>query len=226
MSHLIGVGTYTLAEAGRLLRIRPAKISRWLQGHRIGETDYKALWNPEIQFDDGRVFLGFRDLMEVRVAAAFIARGISAIRVRSAISAARDVIGSSHPLSTNRFRTDGRKIFLHIFETDERGEERERLLDLFSKQYEFKGVIDPILHTVDFDDRGEPTLWWPVGRRRRILLDPARAFGQPIDELSSVPTAILAAAGSQMGVRDAARAYDVPIASVKRSVEFEQQLAA
>ncbi|AYG61524.1 hypothetical protein QD460_22930 [Rhizobium jaguaris] len=228
---LIGVGLYTPAEAGKLLRIPPAKISRWLKGHHIQGRYYPPLWTPEISLGDDRVFLGFRDLMEVRVADAFIQVGVSAIRVRSAIEVARDVIGRDRPLSTNRFRTDGREIFLHIVEEDSDGEKRELLLNLFRKQYEFNSILDPILRTVDFGSDGNPLAWWPAGRRLNVVIDPTRSFGQPIDASSSVPTAILAAAAKYDGsIRNTALAYDVSETAVRHAVEFEtmmeQRLAA
>jgi hypothetical protein len=224
MNALIGVGLYTPAEAGRLLHIPTAKISRWLVGHSIGNKSYDALWSSEIDLGDDRIFLGFRDLMELRVADAFIKVGLSAIRVRSAIKLARELIGKDRPLSTNRFRTDGREIFLTVIDTDETGESREKLLNLFRKQYEFKGIIEPILKTVDFGNDGNPRIWWPIGRRTNIVLDPDRAFGQPIDGLSSVPTAVLAAAARLDGVQRAAHLYEVPESSVRRSIEFEAGL--
>ncbi|RUX23046.1 hypothetical protein EOA13_34840 [Mesorhizobium sp. M7A.F.Ca.US.011.01.1.1] len=224
LDSLIGVGVYTPAEAGRLLHIRPAKIARWLRGHNIKDQKYASLWSPEVDLGDERVFLGFRDLMEVRVADAFIRAGVSAMRVRAAIHLARDIIGQDRPLSTNRFRTDGREIFVTVIETGEDGEERERLLNLFRRQYEFKGIIEPILKTVDFGDDGNPLLWWPGGRRLNVVVDPSRSFGQPIDAASSVPTAILAAAARQEGIIGAARAYLVPEASVRRSIEFETSM--
>jgi len=219
---LIGVGVYTPAEAGRLLHIPTPKIVRWLNGHSIDGQEYAALWEPEVNLGDERIFLGFRDLMEVRVVDAFIKAGLSAVRVRSAISLASEVIGQNHPLSTNRFRTDGREIFLQVIETDEKGQQRERLLNLFRRQYEFKGIVEPILRTVDFTEDGNPLQWWPCGRQGQIVIDPNRSFGQPIDSASSVPTAVLAAAARLDGVKRAARAYDVSEASVLRSVEFEK----
>ncbi|MCM2475388.1 hypothetical protein HGO38_18055 [Rhizobium sp. CG5] len=224
MGDLIGLGLYTPAEAGKLLRVPTSKITRWLRGHSIDGKSYPALWKPEVDLGDDRLILGFRDLMEVRVADAFIRAGVSAIRVRTAIQIAREALGQDHPLSTDRFRTDGREIFLRIFETGPDGEERERLLNLFRRQYEFKGIIDPILKTVDFGEDGNPLLWWPGGRRLNVVVDPSRSFGQPIDASSSVPTNVLAAAAQQEGIIGAARAYEVPEASVRRAIEFETSL--
>lgn len=224
MGELIGLGTYTPAEAGRLLGVRPGKIARWLRGHLVGEKGYDRLWSPEIDLGDGKVFLGFRDLMEVRVADAFIREGVSARRVRSAIEIARKELQNSHPLSTNRFRTDGREIFLQVIETDEDGNKREWLLNLFRKQYEFREIIDPVLKTVDFGNDGSPELWWPAGRTAKIVVDPARSFGAPLEAESSVPTAILATAAQHLGVRETAAAYAVSEASVRRAVDFETTL--
>ena len=207
-----------------MLHISAPKIVRWLRGHSIDGQAYAALWQSEVNLGDDRIFLGFRDLMEVRVVDAFIKAGLSAVRVRSAISLAREVIGQDHPLSTNRFRTDGREIFLQVIETDETGQQRERLLNLFRRQYEFKGIVDPILKTVDFGQDGNPLQWWPCGRQGQIVVDPNRSFGQPIDSASSVPTAVLAAAAHQEGIKQAARAYEVSEGSVLRSVEFENSV--
>lgn len=224
MDRLIGLGLYTAAEAGRLLNVRPATIRRWLQGYIAKGVEYAPLWETAIDSDDLQVVLSFDDLMEVRVADAFIRYGVPSTRIRAAIVAAKEALGQNYPLSTDRFRTDGREIFLKLVETDGEGLERERLLNLFRRQYEFSGVLDPILKTVDFMANGRPELWWPRGRRFNVVVDPSRSFGQPIDAVSSVPTSILAAAARNEGVLRAALAYDVDPSSVRRAVEFEAAL--
>jgi len=224
MVELVGIGLYTPAEAARLLAVPAVKISRWLRGHSANGRDYDPLWSPQVDLGDGKTYLGFRDLMEIRVAAAFIMAGVSAQRVRTAIELAREIVGIDRPLSTGRFRTDGRDIFLRVVEQDDDGHERARLLNTFRRQYAFAEIIDPSLKGVEFDDAGIPMLWRPCGKRGLIVVDPARSFGQPIDEPSSVPTAVLAAAGRQEGIDMAARAYEVPPASVRRAMAFEDEL--
>ncbi len=226
VGELIGKGLYTPAEAGKLLHVSPLKIIRWLRGHSQNGKVYDPLWHPSISLgdEDERVFLAFRDLMEVRVADAFIQLGISSFKVRAAIALATKVLGRDYPLSSDRFRTDGREIFLRIIETDKDGREPEKLLNLFKKQFEFKNIIDPILKSVDFGEWGEPVRWWPEGKPGQIVLDPQRSFGQPIDAVSSVPTQVLSAAGTHLGIKQAALAYDVPETSVKRALAFEDSL--
>jgi len=224
MQDLIGVGLYTPAEAGKLLGIPARKITRWLKGHVVDGKQYAALWSVQVSLGDDQIYLGFRDLMETRVVHAFIRNGVPPVRIRSAIELAREVIAKDHPLSTNRFKTAGREIFLQVIEMDEDGVERERLLNLFKRQYEFNGILDPILREVDFGDDEYPSRWWPIGRRANIVVDPERSFGTPIDAESSVPTRVLAVAGANMGARPAARAYEVRETAVRRAMEFEETL--
>jgi uncharacterized protein (DUF433 family) len=145
--------------------------------------------------------------MEARITDRFIKAGISALRVRHAIILARDVLGQDHPLSTNRFKTDGRNIFLRTTERNEDGKEREQLLNLFKGQYEFTSIIAPMA-------------WWPAGEAKKIIVDPTRSFGQPIDTESGIPVAILANAGKRHGVDATAKSYEVPKASVRRAMQF------
>ena len=223
---LIGIGLYTPSEAARLLAVPAAKISRWLRGHDIGDQHYDQLWEPQVDLGDGHVYLGFRDLMEVRVASAFIERGLSAQKVRRAIELAREMAGEERPLSTAKFRTDGRSVFLQL--TKEDGS--DAMVDLFRQQHVFREIIEPSLKNIDFVD-GIPARWWPNGKQARIVVDPRRSFGQPVELESNIPTAVLGGAAEAEGSAEAAaRVWQVSAASVRRAVEFHkaqtQRLAA
>ena len=220
--NLIGIGLYTPAEAGRLVHVPPAKISRWLRGHESGGKCYDALWHPQVDLGEDGLFLGFLDLQEIRVAAAFIERGLSPQRLREAIDLARDLLSEERPLSTSRFRTDGKSVFLQVVEQDR----EPRLIDLFKGQFAFLSIIDRSLTNLDYDAAGIPILWWPLGRSRSVVIDPARSFGQPIEAETSVPAAVLAAAAEAEGSwQAAARVWSVPLRAVKRAVAFERQMS-
>ena len=224
--NLVGVGLYTCAEAGRLLRLPPARIARWLKGYSAKGEAYEALWAPQVELSEEGWFLGFRDLQEVRVAAAFIAAGLSPQRVRRAIGLARDVVDDRWPLSTTRFRTDGRSVFLQTIADD--GE--AQLLDLFESQYAFREVIERSLSHLDYDAGGAPSRWWPAGRPASVVLDPHRSFGQPIEAESSIPVvALVSAVDAEGSIEAAARSFDVPRRIVTRALGFArdfQQLQA
>jgi uncharacterized protein (DUF433 family) len=218
---LVGIGLYTPSEAQRLTGIPATKLVRWLRGHTVGDHPYERLWPPQIELHDNRTYLGFRDLMEARVAAGFIDAGLSPQKVRQAIEIARNIVKDDRPLSTARLRTDGMTVFLQ--RVDETGD--ESLIDLFRKQYAFKRIVEPSLRNLDFEE-GVPARWWPASKSVGIVVDPTRSFGQPVDDATGIPTRILSeAAISEGSVEGAAMVWRVPTASLRRAVSFEQELA-
>ena len=218
---LIGIGLYTAAEAGCLLRIHPATITRWLRGHDVAGKRYEPLWQPQVDLGADGFCLGFRDLQEARVASAFLAKGLSAQRVRQAIAMARDLIGEERPLSTTRFRTDGRSVFLQVVESDG----QTTLIDLFRRQFAFREIVERSLTNLDYDAAGLPARWWPLGRAKSIVLDPARSFGQPIEAETSVPVETLVSALAAEGSEEAAaRVWDVPVKAIRRALAFRSAM--
>lgn len=217
---LVGIGLYTAIEAQRLLGVSASKIRRWLSGHERKGVQYDPLWTPQVNLKDDRVYLGFRDLMEVRAANQFILAGVSPHAVRRAIEVAQDYVDEERPLSTTRFKTDGRTIFLEIA----KGEDDEKLLDLFKRQYAFSKIMEASLRDVEFDGI-TPTRWWIHSQKAGIVVDPQQSFGQPIEFETGIPTAVLAnAAKAEGSVAKAARAWMVEKKHVQRAVKFEQSL--
>ena len=218
--NLWNVGIYTVPEVARLTGMRAGKMRRWLRGHKTNGKWYPPLWTPQVQVED-EMFLGFEDLIEFKAAQAFMAEGVSAKAIRAAIVAAQNFIEDDRPLSNPRLRTDGRKVFLEIAE--ESGD--NHFLELVRGQYAFGRLIEKSLRDVVIED-GDPVMWWPLSKRAGILLDPQRAFGQPIEADSGVPTVVLAnAAAVEGGVQEAARAWDVRPRSVQRAIDFEEWYA-
>ena len=65
-----------------------------------------------------------------------------------------------------------------------------------------------------------------MGKSGTVIVDPARSFGQPVEAETSVPTTALAAAAKAEGSQQAAaRAWGVPLRSVRRAVDFEEHMA-
>ncbi|MGZ8368534.1 MAG: hypothetical protein ACXW3U_11130 [Rhodoplanes sp.] len=223
---LIGVGIYTVPEASRYTGVAAGKIKRWLKGYdyvQRGERRQAApLWNPQIELDDGELHLGFRDLVELRVVNAFIEEGFSPWRVRQGLIAARTLAGDERPLSTLRFQTDGRTIFLPVAE--ETGD--PHLIDIFSRQLAFRRILAACLRDIEFD-RDLPVRWRIGGPLTRIVIDPLRSFGKPIDDATGVPVEVLAHAAIVEGsVEKAARAYAVPVRAVEQAAAFARRLTA
>lgn len=223
---MLGVGFYTVPDAARLLKIPARNINRWLRGYHYGSgaarTHLPPLWTPQLPAAEDHIELGFRDLIELRFVAAFVKQGLALPTIRRCITFARDVIKDEHPLSTSKFRTDGRTIFLEAT-TDT---EDELLIDLKGGQFVIKKVIEQTFRDLDIEDDAVKR-WRPFKSKDTIVIDPARAFGQPIAAGVGVPTVALADAVSAEGSIDrVVRLFDVPASVVRDAIAYEQFLRA
>lgn len=101
------------------------------------------------------------------------------------------------------------------------------MVDLQRRQHVFRTIVAPSLKDLEFD-ADAVARWYPLGlNRRSLVIDPRRAFGKPIAAESGIPAEVLADAVAVEGsVESAARAYEVPVATVRDAVAFQGKLAA
>src|SRR5262249_45308882 len=152
------------------------------------------LWHPQLPASDHHIELGFRDLIELRVIKSFLDAGLSLITVRNCLEYARECANDERPFSTRRFQTDGRTIFLESLQRSGEGQ----LLDLKNRQYVIKNVIVRTFKDLDLSDQ-IVTRWRPFRGKKTIVIDPQRAFGQPIAAQYGIPTIALADAARAEG---------------------------
>jgi len=222
----LGIGYYTVPEAARLLRMPAINIRRWLGGYvyRNGseEIAMPPLWVPQIPKVNDHIELGFRDLIELRFVNAFTKAGLSLITIRHCLEYAKECVDDDRPFSTRRFQTDGRAIFLDSLHTT--GE--EELLDLRKRQYVLKQVVERSFKDLDIENDAV-TRWRPYKGKETIVIDPTRAFGQPIATKYGVPTATLAdAVRAEGSTRHVAKLFEVQESIVRDAVNFEKALLA
>jgi uncharacterized protein (DUF433 family) len=229
-STIIGVGIYSIPEASRLAGVPPARIRRWLRGYDFksgGDRKRSApVWKAQLPPLDSTIALGFLDLMEVRFVDAFLKAGLPMSKVRRAYKLARELVGRDHPFSTQKFRTDGKRIFAELEDPKGGG---KTMLDLERNQfgiYEF--IVPSLMKGIVFDDRGQAARWYPDrGVAPSIVIDPERQFGQPIIESSGTQTsAILDAFKAEGSIEAVARWFEIPEGEIKQALEFELRLAA
>jgi uncharacterized protein (DUF433 family) len=239
VADVLGRGVYGASEALRLINFRRQfeastarfisrqTIARWLRGydytHKGEKRHSDPLWRPDYINEDDTLELSFRDLIELRFVKTFKDYGLSLPTIRACFKRAVELVHDDRPFSTQKFRTDGKTIFLEITDNVREGE----LIDLKRRQGVFHSVILPSLHDLEFD-ADIVVRWFPLGSgRRTIVVDPARAFGRPIVVDGGVPVEVLAdAIEIEGGEQRVAKLYDVPLAAVRDAVSFHQRLAA
>ena len=218
-----GIGAYSLAEAGSLLGVSPTTIRRWLFGysydHHGPRTEQQPLWRPQYGIDQDEPLLGFRDLIEARVVRGLRSLQIGLPTIRECLRRASELVQDDHPFSTRQFKTDGKRIFLE--QMDDLGE--GFLIDLKLRQHAFRRIVEPSFVDLDFD-ADAASRWWLLPKKKTIVLDPARSFGQPIVADGGVPTARLAQAVKAEGsVERVAQLFELKPAIVRDALAFERR---
>jgi uncharacterized protein (DUF433 family) len=232
----LGRGAYSAVESLRLLnfnraglpparRVSRQTVARWLRGYHHGEDSAhhsEPLWTPDYRNHDDQIELSFRDLIELRFVKTFRDLGVGLATIRDCYRRAVDEVNDDRPFSTQRFRTDGKTIFLDITEKDHDG----RTIDLKKRQQVFRTCIEPSLRDLEFD-ASTVARWYPLGAdRKSVLIDPARSFGRPIVG-GGVPTEIIAEAVKIEGSIEAVVSlYELSKAEIRQAIKFEQRLAA
>lgn len=229
---LVGTGLYPLRQAARLVGEDARNVRRWLKGYSWKYKGQVAnsgpLWDLQYSDDEdlgGERVLGFHDLLELRTVAQFVKRGVSLQVIRATIEVAKSYLGD-YPLQSRRFLTDGRRIFM---EAVEQADSDAKLLDVRGRQFVFHSIIRPSLFEgIEYNKSGSAVRWFPIPRRKLIVLDPQVQFGEPILADSAVPTDTLYHAYLAEGKNRArvARLYCVTPREVDAAVDFEQRLAA
>ncbi len=223
----IGTGIYTLGEAARLAQTSTATLKRWLKGYRfpakLTRGESPPIFHAQLPELEGHLALGFLDLVEVLFIKAFRTHGVTLQTIRRAASEAARRWGTEHPFCVNKFRTDGRSVFATV----EWEEGDEGLVDLAKSQLAFEKVLNPYLRQVEYDLLGAVARWWPLGRRRPVVLDPKFSFGKPIVVPWCVPTeALYRAIQADQTEREVARWFEIPTRAVRAAMQFEETRAA
>ena len=219
-------GIYSVGDAARLTNVSPRQIRGWLQGYsqRKGKTPAPPVLSKQHELRDGELALGFLDLLEV----AFLGRIVQAAErrgrtpswkaIRTAAETARRVLGTDHPFAVRRIHTDGHKIFAEA----QRETGDLALYDLVGDNFAIYDIlVDGFIATVEYEE-DLPRRWVPDPRFKRIIIDPRRAFGRPIESSSGAPVeALFDAWRAEKGnLAKVAAFYETDVSGVEQAVRF------
>lgn len=224
---LLGIGVYSIPEAAKISRIPAQYIRRWLWGYKyvVQGREHRAepLWTPQISPIDDNKALTFRDLIEIQFVYRFRQEGISLQTIRKTIGLATDLLAKSYPLSSVKFKTEGKGIFAQVIESpDEKG----YVFNLKTGQYLLDYVLDYLYDALEYSDFDELVRWWPLGKDRRVVVDPKRSFGRPIVEEGVQTNIVHLAWRAEGNTKAVADWFEISEASVNDALEFERSRAA
>lgn len=226
---MLGRGLYSVPEAARLLGVTVGTLRRWVDGYTFRSRRDDHFSKPVVRRDMARSgsgdILTFRDLIELKFVSMFRKEGVSLPMVRAAAKEAERLFQTDHPFAIKRFKTDGKHIFATLEKVGIRRITGERLLqELARGQMVIEDAAKPFFHRLEFE--GDEILRWrPLGPKTRVVLDPHRSFGKPIDEESGIPTLSLyrMVRGGETQER-VAWWYGVDVEAVSQAVQYESSL--
>jgi len=223
-----GKGIYTLTTAAKILKINPQRMRRWIKGYTYPKNVecrlVKPLFKTDFEYSPDDVVISFLDLAELLFINTFTQYGISIQKIRKAAITASGLLNASHPFAIRKMFTDGKSIFAKIAKK----ENDTSLLDLLNKQYQFGKIIEPTLYEcIDFNGYDYAERWWPLGKKKDIVLDPSRNMGQPILNKYNVRTELIYDLyKSKHSINEISDWYELDKNAIKAAISFEEGLVA
>ena len=214
----VGCGLYSLSQAARIIGVRPQKLKYWI-GDENGDS---SVASP--RFNDEHI-LTFAELMELHLIKMFRDEGVSLQTIRKASRVAANKFNTEHPFLLKRFDTDGKTIFATL---QHKEKEQDVIEDLRRGQLVFETIIRPFFRKLEYHGNNEVERYWPLEKKGRIVLDPMRMHGQPIDAETGIPVETILNslhAGGGQDEHSVANWLGIPAEAVQAAITFEKTLA-
>lgn len=222
---------YTLAEAARFLGVPTSTFGTWAKGYVRRPPGRRAVHGDRIvtSVDAARNFpsIPFIGLAEGMVLAAFRRGGVSLQHIRKAVSILDGEIGIEHALASRRVYTDG-AVILFNYADAQQDDELAGLTEVVSRQRVFAPVVEEYLKRIEYGKDGwAKQLVSPTTRDRIVVVDPRRAFGQPIFVHGAAPVeSVVSRWKGGEPLAHVARDFGVPPADVEDYLRAAVPLAA
>lgn len=181
---------YTATEGARYLDVPASTFTTWAHGYRRAPEHRAVVAGAPLLTTVGRVSprapeVPYIGLAEGLVLAAIRRSGVPLQRIRPALRELQREFGLAHALASRRLYTDGAEVLFDYasagnVDVDAANAARDLVL-VRNGQRVFNEVVEGYLRRVDFADDEYPWLvGLPAYRVARVVVDPARGFGQPI----------------------------------------------
>lgn len=233
----LGVGYYSRAEAARLLRLTPTRVSRWVRGYtywleRSHGKQVRRRQDSVIETDlphvDGAFALSFLELIELRILRVLVEeRGIPLQTVRKAAHRAREEFGLRHPFASRKVYTHRREIFAEL--DVQTGSTILELTGVRGRHLQIQAteLLSPYLEEIEFSEGTSLAFrWWPLGRGTAVVLDPSLEFGAPVVYPTRVRTEVVYKLAQVERTEAVMDSFRLERAQVSAAIQWEEILAA
>lgn len=221
---------YSIAEASRLVDMKPWTVRRYLQGYKYDYLRWGSVQRrtqPPVVKDGSETretYASFLDLVDLIIVKEFLNRGFKLPTLRKALDEARDYLGTPH-LGRNVFFTSGDQITLQL------PKDGPMIALLAAGQVAMPEIIVPLSDKLEFEDvtdYGFASRWYPRGMDGLIVIDPEISFGRPTLIGRGVATSNIydLFLGENEKIEPVANWFNIPALQIQAAVQFEQGLWA
>lgn len=216
----IGSGIYTKSEIAKILRLPYSRVSTWINRYWGGklkkELDFSYIWTS-----DKSNAVNFYTLVELYI---LILLGEAGVKTKDVINAHIELskfYKTHHPFARKEIlesiKTDGKKIY---FDTG------SGTISLDGKKQFQINFIKVFFKNLSFDNEFLANRLYPLGKNKKIVIDPTRQFGHPVVGNTNIyPETIYNLHKAGEPNKFIAHVYEIGVEEVKDAIEYCKKAA-
>ncbi len=208
----IGLGSYTAADASRILRVPYAKANYWFNYYAKQRLPSTAHYTYHVKIK-GIAAVSFLTLMEMVVFYTLKERGIKTSRIMEAHTVMSEFLKTPHPFAMENIYINEKSLLF--------GNEEQLLTADARLQTVLIKVLKPSINRIQFDDDKIASKFYPLGKNKSVVVNPENQFGQPVIEGTNILIQtiynLLRASESKKSV---ARLFDLSTNQIEDVIEF------
>jgi len=206
-----GQGIYTAADAARILKVPYSKANYWFRyyaKHKFATSDFKYHFHVR-----DIVAVNFLTLIEMYVFYTLKEKGVKTNDIMEAHSVMADFLKTPYPFAKEDIYLNNKALlFSH----------KDLLISADKKlQTVIVQILKPFLSKIQFNDDRMANRFYPMGKKKTIVVNPENQFGQPVIEGTNIlaqTVFLLSEAGESK--KSIAKLYDLNIKQVSDAIEF------
>ena len=212
---------YSFADADYLANVTRGTAKRWLEGEAYYDSHGQHIVQLPVTLGAKKQeSVSFVDLVEIVAIGRLQGAGFSLRMIRKLVGNCQEILGVLRPLTTLRFKTDGRDVF--VVRGDVRLEVGRK-----KRMRAWNEVLQPCLQELEYDASQIAARWWPLGQSTPVVIDPEYGFGFPVVAKAGVRTEIILERFRAGDLRAQISAdFNIEQVQVERALQFELQRAA
>lgn len=213
----LGEGIFLVTDVARILELPLPSVRHWLL----------EFWNKKFGTEYGKYSFGddknravnFLTLIEFIAFAKLRQHGISAQRIQKFHKDLSLILNTKYPFAETKLLTDKKQLWYGRFDQIVRHDGKQQLT--------LEKFVAPYLKKIEFDQNMIAQRYFPLGKKKNVVIDPNHQFGQPtiVGTNIKVKTIYSLYEGDE-SVESICHLYDLNHQQVDDAIHFCEKFAA